>query len=187
MKKCISRTIPRYASWAPSRQQTSRDAQGDCRSSACLCARTPQHRTCSSTQVALVTNVTADDLQYSHSCWLHQRGPAAAAAREEVAGLNRSIQSTAKAIKSQLEGLNRDRAALPEPQQAKLRKLMQDFAATLQVRHWHLSGQRQQLCNTAATASNVTVSSKAALKNVKHFAKQATCICQLSQQRFKMS
>lgn len=58
---------------------------------------------------------------------------AAAVPREELAGLNRSIQSTAKAIKSQLEGLNQNRAALPEPQQAKLRKLMQDFAATLQV------------------------------------------------------
>jgi hypothetical protein len=53
--------------------------------------------------------------------------------REELASLNRSIQSTAKAIKTQLEGLSRERAALPEPQQAKLRKLMQDFAAALQV------------------------------------------------------
>eukprot|EP00878_Enallax_costatus_P026334 GHUV01028261.1.p1 GENE.GHUV01028261.1~~GHUV01028261.1.p1 ORF type:complete len:258 (+),score=92.36 GHUV01028261.1:367-1140(+) len=52
--------------------------------------------------------------------------------REELAGLNRSIQSTAKAIKSQLEGLNQNKAAMPEQQQAKLRKLMQDFAATLQ-------------------------------------------------------
>jgi hypothetical protein len=55
--------------------------------------------------------------------------------REELASLNRSIQSTAKGIKTQLEALSRDRAALPEPQQAKLRKLMQDFAAALQVRH----------------------------------------------------
>lgn len=54
--------------------------------------------------------------------------------REELAGLNRSIQSTAKSIKVQLEGLNQNKAAMPEPQQAKLRKLMQDFAATLQVR-----------------------------------------------------
>ncbi|WIA18358.1 hypothetical protein OEZ85_009823 [Tetradesmus obliquus] len=52
--------------------------------------------------------------------------------REELAGLNRSIQSTAKAIKGQLEGLSREKAALPEQQQAKLRKLMQDFAGTLQ-------------------------------------------------------
>jgi hypothetical protein len=57
--------------------------------------------------------------------------------REELASLNRSIQSTAKGIKAQLEGLSRDRAALPEPQQAKLRKLMQDFAAALQVRPCH--------------------------------------------------
>jgi len=49
--------------------------------------------------------------------------------------LNRAVQSTAKAIKGQLEGLSRLRAALPEPQQAKLRRLMQDFAATLQVVH----------------------------------------------------
>jgi len=54
--------------------------------------------------------------------------------REELATLNRSIQSTAKAIKAQLEGLNRDKATMPEPQQAKLRKLMQDFAAALQVK-----------------------------------------------------
>ena len=53
--------------------------------------------------------------------------------REELASLNRSIQSTAKGIKAQLEGLNRDKAVMPEPQQAKLRKLMQDFAAALQV------------------------------------------------------
>jgi hypothetical protein len=53
--------------------------------------------------------------------------------REELAALNRSIQSTAKSIKGHLEGLSRDRAAMPEPQQAKLRKLMQDFAAALQV------------------------------------------------------
>jgi hypothetical protein len=53
--------------------------------------------------------------------------------REELAGLNRSIQSTAKAIKGHLEALSRDKAALPEQQQAKLRKLMQDFAGTLQV------------------------------------------------------
>eukprot|EP00879_Flechtneria_rotunda_P003180 GHRR01003403.1.p2 GENE.GHRR01003403.1~~GHRR01003403.1.p2 ORF type:complete len:274 (+),score=113.65 GHRR01003403.1:3330-4151(+) len=52
--------------------------------------------------------------------------------REELAELNRSIQSTAKAIKSQLEEISRNREALAEPQQAKLRKLMQDFAATLQ-------------------------------------------------------
>lgn len=52
--------------------------------------------------------------------------------REELAGFNRSIQSTAKAIKGQLEGLSREKAALPEQQQAKLRKLMQDFAGTLQ-------------------------------------------------------
>lgn len=56
--------------------------------------------------------------------------------REELATLNRSIQSTAKGIKAQLEGLSRERAALPEPQQAKLRKLMQDFAAALQVGGW---------------------------------------------------
>lgn len=47
--------------------------------------------------------------------------------------LNRSIQSTAKNIKTQLEQLSRDKAAMPEPQQAKMRKLMQDFAAALQV------------------------------------------------------
>jgi Mg2+ and Co2+ transporter CorA len=58
----------------------------------------------------------------------------AGACREELSSLNRSIQSTAKAIKGQLEGLSRDRAALQDPQQAKLRRLMQDFAATLQVR-----------------------------------------------------
>lgn len=55
------------------------------------------------------------------------------ARREELAALNRSIQATAKGIKAQLEGLSRDRGAMPEPQQAKLRKLMQDFAAALQV------------------------------------------------------
>lgn len=69
--------------------------------------------------------------------------------REELASLNRSIQSTAKGIKSQLEGLSRDRAALPEPQQAKLRKLMQDFAAALQVRPDGTSCAQQQIaeCN----------------------------------------
>lgn len=55
--------------------------------------------------------------------------------------MNRSIQSTAKAIKGQLEGLSHQRANMPEPQQAKLTKLIQDFAATLQVRAaggWHV-------------------------------------------------
>jgi hypothetical protein len=69
--------------------------------------------------------------------------------REELASLNRSIQSTAKGIKSQLEGLSRDRATLPEPQQAKLRKLMQDFAAALQVGPDETSCTHQQLCSKA--------------------------------------
>lgn len=60
--------------------------------------------------------------------------------REDLAVLNRSIQSTAKSIKGQLEGLSRDKAALPEPQQAKLRKLMQDFAGALQVRMCSVCG-----------------------------------------------
>lgn len=60
--------------------------------------------------------------------------------REELAGLNRSIQSTAKSIKAQLEGLSQNKTAMPEQQQAKLRKLMQDFAATLQVRGLEGSG-----------------------------------------------
>jgi Mg2+ and Co2+ transporter CorA len=72
----------------------------------------------------------------SHWTWLLLTAAmhVAGACREELSSLNRSIQSTAKAIKGQLEGLSRDRAALQDPQQAKLRRLMQDFAATLQVR-----------------------------------------------------
>jgi flagellar hook-associated protein FlgK len=76
--------------------------------------------------------------------------------REDLAGLNRSIQSTAKGIKTQLEGLSKERAALPEPQQAKLRKLMQDFAAALQVMAVAFrgsAGQVHRLRSAAAAAA----------------------------------
>ncbi len=53
--------------------------------------------------------------------------------RHRITQQNSKVQGLAKGIKERVTALSADKASMSEAQQAKARKLMQDFAAILQV------------------------------------------------------
>lgn len=63
----------------------------------------------------------------------HPLTPAHTHHRHRISEQNSKVQGLAKSIKERVTALSADRGALSEAQAAKTRKLLQDFAAILQV------------------------------------------------------